>query len=211
MYQIRARSGKPFHKGDGYVLVTGLLFLLVITLVGIASMNLSTIDYKISANTAFHVDAFENSETARQAAGSDLLFQYIRNRGWDGVGFAMPAGATVVDQNFNHFMGNSESAAVLQAGVYGDASVLTTDIQFALDGNNDGDTNDGVDSTAGLMIIKTNTRAAEGSNTAQLSGYEGDGKGAAAGGVYNFYMLMSRGTSAGNASATTATDYRYVN
>lgn len=201
---------KSRHQ-QGYILVTGLLFLLVITMVGVASMNLSTVDYKISSNTAFHVDAFENAETARQTAGSELLFQYIKNRDWSGFGFTIPAGVTVVDTNRALFMGNEESTADLRNGVYGDVSTLTTDLQFALDGNADGDTNDGVDAVANIMVIKTDTRAAEGANTAQLSGYEGDGKGAAGGGTYNFFMLMSQGRSAANAAATTATDYRYVN
>ena len=202
---------KNHNHQSGYILVTGLLFLLVITLVGVTSMNLSTVDYKISSNTAFHVDAFENAESARKTAGSDLLFEYIKNRGWSGIGFSVPTGVGVVDNNRDLFMGNEEDAATLRSGVYGDISVLTTDIQFALDGNTDGDTNDGVDAVAGIMVIKTDTRAAEGSNTAQLSGYEGDGKGAAGGGFYNFFMLMSQGRSAANAAAATSTDYRYVN
>ncbi|MBQ0784719.1 MAG: hypothetical protein KBT66_10840 [Amphritea sp.] len=199
------------NRQSGYILVTGLLFLLVITLVGVTSMNLSTVDYKISSNTAFHVDAFENAESARQTAGSELLFEYIKNRGWTGIGFSVPTGVVVDDDTRDLFMGNEETVAELRDGIYGDISVLTTDLQFALDGNGDGDTNDGVDAVANIMVIKTDTRAAEGSNTAQLSGYEGDGKGAAGGGFYNFFMLMSQGTSAANASATTSTDYRYVN
>lgn len=199
------------QQQQGYVLVTGLLFLLVLTLVGVASMNTTTVDYKISSNTAFHVDAFENAEEGRQTAGSDLLFRYIKNRGWSGFDITIPNGVTVSDDTNELFMGNNETAADIRSGVYGDSTVLTTDLTFVLDGDGDGNTSGGLDVQSDIMVIQTDTRAAEGSNTAQLSGYEGDGKGAAAGGSYNFYLLMSRGRSAGNAAATTSTDYRYVN
>lgn len=212
---MKKTINKPALAGQqGYILVTGLLFLVVLTLVGVTSINTSTLDYKISANTAFHVDAFENAESGLQSAGSGLLASYINDRSWSGFGVTIPAGVAVVDTNVDHFMGNGEvvggDESTLIQGLYQDVAILNTDLTVGIDGDGDGVTgSSGHDVQSNIKLIKTYSELAAGNGAAATSGYEGLGK-SSVGSLHSFYMIISAGQSAGNANAATATEFRYV-
>ena len=49
---------------SGVTLVVGLLLLLVLTVVGISSMNTATMEITMAANTQFQQDAFQQAEDA---------------------------------------------------------------------------------------------------------------------------------------------------
>lgn len=58
----------PREKQTGATLIVGLVLLLVVTLLGVSVMNSSTLELKISNNSAQKAYSFEEAESARDAA-----------------------------------------------------------------------------------------------------------------------------------------------
>ena len=63
---------------------------------------------------------------------------------------------------------------------------------------------------ADIFITRLATIAAPGSDTSQVSGYEGLGAGAASAGSLLFYNVVSRAAGPGGTQSTTSAHYRYV-
>lgn len=192
----------PLHKQQGSVLITALMFLTVLTLVGVVSMQSTSMDYQTSNNAVLHERAFYFSENGRSAMAS-VIDDHLFERGWtDNI--TLPTGLAISDTSKDLYNGNDAGEDL------GSASTLTVDATHQLDGNGDGDYTDGEDSNAKVMVYKTQTTWADGAGTAMLSGYEGLGKAAAAGGVHVYFELRSRGETVAGAQATTATEYRAI-
>lgn len=190
------------HTQKGAVLITALMFLTVLTLVAVVSMQSTSLDYKMSTNSVMRDRAFYFSENGRKAMGS-ILDDHLFERGWTG-NITMPTGLTIVDTSKDMYNGNEAGEDL------NNAATLTVDATHQLDGNGDGDFTDGEDSNSEVIVYKTQTSWASGAGTAMLSGYEGLGKAAAAGGVHVFFEIRSRGESVAGAQATTATEYRAI-
>lgn len=56
----------PFRRidnEDGSVLIIAVLFMIILTLIGIAAMNTGTLEIQIAANEKFHKIAFQNADS----------------------------------------------------------------------------------------------------------------------------------------------------
>ena len=56
----------PFRRidnEDGSVLIIAVLFMIILTLIGVAAMNTGTIEIQIAANEKFHKIAFQNADS----------------------------------------------------------------------------------------------------------------------------------------------------
>jgi hypothetical protein len=56
----------PFRRidnEDGSVLIISVLFMIILTLIGVAAMNTGTIEIQIAANEKFHKIAFQNADS----------------------------------------------------------------------------------------------------------------------------------------------------
>jgi type IV pilus assembly protein PilX len=60
------RSARPVRRERGFVLVTGLLFLVIITLLGLALFRSSGLMERVAANTRDKQRAFETAQAALQ-------------------------------------------------------------------------------------------------------------------------------------------------
>jgi len=70
----------------GVTLVVGLLLLLVLTVVGISSMNTATMEITMAANTQFQQDAFQQAEDAIDIALGTRAYSTAAPRTIDWLG-----------------------------------------------------------------------------------------------------------------------------
>lgn len=182
-------------KQSGAVLIVGLIFILIISLATISSMQETNLNYKISTNESFKNISFQSSESGRAVSG-DALSYYIYHRSWDAFNVAGLSWTTLYDPS-------TDSLDPLTENLY-DTSSLGVDMNFTLSGT-------GVEvASSNISIAKSPGVKSTGSAFQQLSGYEGLGKGAGAGGIHLIYEVRSTGLSAGNAVTVTASEYRVV-
>ncbi len=208
------------RREHGMVLVTALILLAVLTLVAVVAMRTTTLDLHMTTNAMLKARAFEGSEGARVQM-PDLLDDHVYYRGWPGghaVGgtgpddFELPPAVAsitdlVVDISKNLYEGND----FLYIGDYADAQ---RDITYRADGDGDssvsGNSPTPEDIAADIFITKLASIAATGSATSMVSGYEGYGKGSAAGGSYVLFDMRSRGHAANRTESLTGSDVRVV-
>jgi len=209
---LRVPLGKPRMRPQrGAVLITSLIFLIVLTLIALVASQSTVLETRMSTNTIIKSHATEASETLRTGT-NDLLETHLYHRGWPpavtggdlaNALFSIPDGITVSNVA-NWGMGNGAAELLFTNATW------VQDMTLSIDGNGDGDFNDGVDQSANLFVYKTVTVNSPGSATAMVSGYEGVGKSSAGGGALMFFDLRSIGTSTGNAATVTGSNYRYV-
>jgi hypothetical protein len=199
----------PYRQERGFALLTALVLLFTLTIVGVAAMMSTSLEYRQSANTAFLARARETSESARMAATS-VLPEHTYQRGWNGI--TLLPGLTVRDKDGDghpdNLYGSNDEGSPLDDS---NPAALTTDMDYSVfaDANGDGDTSDPVDVfRAEIKVYHTATRFDQGSGAAHVAGYEGLGKGAAAGGTVIYYYAAAEGFGPGNARAWTSADSR---
>jgi type IV pilus assembly protein PilX len=66
------RRQKPLERQSGAVLVVSLVMLLLLTIIGMSSVDMTTLDTRISANTRDKALAFDAAEAALNTAGNAL-------------------------------------------------------------------------------------------------------------------------------------------
>ena len=191
----------------GYVLITSLIFLTVLTLVAVVSSRSTTFEYQMSSNLVLKDRAFQSSETGR-AGMAGILDAHIFEREWNDS-IKIPSGLTVLDKDTSGgpdmlFLSNNAGEDLYNA------DTLVTDAQYKIDANSDGDFDDGGDVNADIDVYKTKSVAARGTGTAMVAGYEGLGKGMAGGGFHVYFELRSKGKSIVGAQSQTASEYRVV-
>lgn len=79
-----SRSINSIHQQQGAALIVGLVVLLVMTMLGIASMGSMTTELKIANNTQTHQMAFQAAASATQAVLNDPAIEWNDTAG--GVG-----------------------------------------------------------------------------------------------------------------------------
>lgn len=62
-------ASRTHHPLQGFVLVTALIFLVVLTLVAVIAVKGTGLELRMSSNNALHVEAFEAAESRRQTIG----------------------------------------------------------------------------------------------------------------------------------------------
>ncbi len=204
----------------GAALLTGLIFLTLLSIVAAVVMENTRLDLKMSANYAQKEQSFEISEGARMLTGR-ALDEHVYNRGWPDTqaGGTIPAGEfqayiptdmTILDKDNDgaadiHFINNSDAGLLLTP------QYLDSDVRRCLvDANGDGDCDDINDVGAGVSIYRTRVSPAVGSGTAQVAGYEGIGVGTAGRGSFMWFELRSLGKAPGHARSVTVAEYRHV-
>lgn len=216
----------PAHKFrmGGYALLTSLIFLVVLTLVAVTAIRGSGLELRMSANNLAATEAFESSEAPRRMV-SDIVDAHVFNRGWPAASggsvpdvefdYTIPSGLTLVQQGGaprTWYDGNTEAGPLPI-----NATALTEDASYSRDLSGSGQQK--LQLNGNVSVFKLRTDLSPGAGAAMVSGYEGTGKSAAASGGRIFFYVQSTGrdlqvsddaTSTQNASAVTATDYRYV-
>lgn len=183
-------------KDSGYALFTSLVFLLILTTLGVVGMQSSTLEYRMGTNTAFHEQAFQSADGGRRAT-TTLLDHHIQARGWNGVD--MPSGMGVREENGEAVMLFLPAASQTTAEDLQLVHGPTKDIQYEQD-----------PLSSSIAVVEVATITNKGAGSAQLSGYQGLGKSLAVGGFANIYEVRSTGSAKGNATTTVASNYRLI-
>jgi len=191
----RSRTSAP---SQGFVLVTALIFLVVLTLVAVTAVKSTGLELRMSSNNALHTEAFEAAEAPRQVVGRLLeSLGFNVAVGWTAV--TVPAEFTLLPSGTpkNWFEDIPE----------GDFNYVTfTPVaRYALDGGSSGAT--GYSATADISVQRM--------RTAQKSGCD-----FSSGGYDNvsskncldfFFYIQSRGRDGGGTTDyETSSVYRYV-
>ena len=229
-----------FYRQHGFVLITALIFLVVLTLIGVVATKNTTLGLKMSHNFQDKMMTFEGSETARVKV-DDLLDAVTFNRGWpDSMGGtvtavdfvqgfpnnAWPSGVTLLAANWTAASPNQASVSnppwnITDGNPNGPATAagfltLTPMLAYQYGTSNTGAYADTGDINSYISVYKLGVANNPGSGAAMISGYEGTGKGAAGSGAAVFYYLRSQGMLGGlspaptGAVAYTGADYRAI-
>jgi type IV pilus assembly protein PilX len=67
------KSFSPFHKQRGAALITGLIFLVVLTMIGITAARMSTLEERMAGNMRDRSIAMQAAELALRDAERDIL------------------------------------------------------------------------------------------------------------------------------------------
>jgi Tfp pilus assembly protein PilX len=154
---------------SGSALILAILVLAILTILGISAVNTSTLEVQIATADMLHKEAFFAADGGTEA-GIELLERCIDEKGFTN-------GATV-DGNM----------LVVTGSLY-----LNGDIGNA---NPDGTNQDARFPPTGTPLTRLriggDAALAEGSSANMISGYEGAGRGSAAGGSWITYDIRSR-------------------
>jgi len=184
------------HIGNnekGSALIISILILLLLTIIGIAATNTSTIEILISGNDKVHKMAFHQAEGGTEV-GRELLEQNI----------ACPTGF----KNEPIDIGNTR---IEKKDFWQNESNATT-CSYPSDSNRDIHMPANATSTDAHTNIKLYgvTELSTGTAIQMAAGYEGKGKGAATGGGHIVYDLCSQRRGQASCESCIAIQYRHV-
>ncbi len=174
----------------GYVLVTALLMLLVLTVIGIAAIGTSTIENLLSGNIRLR-----ESNISQADGCAELSKAVIERARWalDTQGFSNIADAV------------SPTLPTLPTELNSIAFAFNTD-------SADVSPDVACDAPAGSVSVDIDimyTHWIPGAANEMLSGYEGQGKGGASG-VYAYYRINSSSAGLLGSTGTVGSIYKYV-
>jgi len=157
-----------FHSNEkGSTLIISVLILLLLTIIGIAATNTSTIEILISGNDKVHKMAFHQADGGTEV-GIELVEQNIYVAGFDAVDLANLGGVNAT--NANLYM-NADPGMPPFA---------------AYDAHYEGN------GTRTNLRVGGNPELSTGSAIQMAAGYEGIGKGAAGSGGFIVYDIWSQ-------------------
>lgn len=185
------------NNEKGFVLITSLLILLILLVIGIAATNTSTIEIQIAANEKIHQQTFYQADGGAELA-SRVTYENamcINSGGFlenpSGTGKRVIGKVEVLDLSF----------ANPGAGTPPMPSDGTRDVAYYPDTATDNDPHTN-------MTVAGRTVATAGSGLQQVAGYEGLGKGAAAGGTHVLYTINSQHEGQANSQSLVGLEWK---
>ena len=164
----------------GSTLLISVLILLLLTIIGIAATNTSTIEILISGNDKLHKMAFHQADGGAEV-GIELVEQNINMAGFNAA----------------------ELAGLGDINATSDKLYLNTTPSMPCDGNRDAylPKNYGGNGPHTNLTVGGNPELSTGSAIQMAAGYEGTGKGAAGGGGEIVYDIWSQHIGVANSKA----------
>ncbi len=188
---------------DGFVLITTLVILIMLIMLGISTTTTTNIELQIAGNDKV------NKVTFYAADGSvDLGSRMVEENVACPNGFTNAAIGAITIQDLDFWR--------KLPGDLLDSTLATIDF----DGANVAGDNDGRDdraftfpvssSVTSDVVIAGTTKFASGSSIQMVSGYEGKGKGAAAGGSYISYDIVVQANGSNNSRAEVQLGWNHI-
>lgn len=202
MKRVSPFADLPARRCSGYALVTGLIFLSILTIISVTAMRSTSLEQRMSADYAFHTQAVESSEAGRAALTSILCYHIMAGGGWPA-----PYGS-LANSDFQ-MVPVPTGLTPIEKDMFTDQTPGDLDAKFSVDINGDGT----ADLVSDLYVKSSDTVLAEGEAIEMAEGYEGRGEGTGADrakGINRFFLIrsISRGGK-GGATASTSIYYRY--
>lgn len=183
---------------NGFVLITALLILVVLTIIGIAATTNTSLELQIAGNDKVHKETFYGAEGAA-ILGAELLEQNLNCPTGFGDGDLEATNAITVAAASLDFARN-EVPDSEETDFFDD---LNADITLPLnfDTSNTPNTYLRIGGAATML---------PGGSLQMAAGYEGAGKSAAGAGVARFYDIYSRHQGQSNSQAILVLGWRHV-
>lgn len=204
------------RTGNGYALVTAIVFLVLMSLIALAAVRSTGLEVQASSNAALRAQAFESAEVSRTLVGS-LIDPLCTSGGWpssiggpvpdSAFGITLPSGLQIVDHDAGNGPDNWCIEPDSEAGF--DPSAMDIDARYGRDLS----ATQGIRIEGEIAVRRLNTVALAGAGQAQAAGYGGAGIAVAGGGGQIHFHVRSRGAerdAQAEASASTAATYRHV-
>lgn len=191
------KEKKPQKNEDGFVVVLALVLLVLLTVLGLSAITDSTIEVQIADNMKLNKQALYEADSGVEV-GIEMLEQNIAcPSGFASDNLAIGPIVTVVNKDF--WLQTDDSFATL--------TLLT---HYPTDSNRDIsiDTDDSAPHTD--LSIWGSTEFSTGGALQMAAGYEGLGKGAAAGGASLVYEIYARRYGIKNSQAVVHARFRHV-
>lgn len=172
-------------KEEGYILITSMLLLLVLTIIGLSAIGTGTLENVMSGNFRL-----KERNVSKAGAGAEISTAVIER--------------TVREQDdlgFTNIVTDAGLPTELRSSPFDNDGA--TDVNFRVDTPATEPTNVNVD------IDKMYSKWMGGSSIEFASGYEGIGKSASSG-FNTYYRINATGTDLVSSTARVGTVYRYV-
>ncbi len=170
-------------KKEGYILVTTLLILLVLTVIGFAALGTSRIENMLSGNIRLRETTLSGADSAVDVS-APIIEHAVRTQNITGY-------TNIVNDN-------SLATELRQTSFDNDSIDANPDIQYSLNGKQ-------VDVDIDKMYVKR----VGGTAIEYASGYEGAGKSGGSS-FYAFYRINSKCTGNVSSEAMVGVIYKYV-
>jgi hypothetical protein len=224
---------------EGFVLITGLMILLILTMLGLSATTNTSIELQIAGNDRLHKDTLYEAE-AGAIMGTEILEQNFNcttgfrdNPGsagsvrWSDLENTIRAYERKTDRsdpgsddNTIAFWRNMDIPAIVDPNdpLFYVGDIAQADVAYPitnpdgtahLDPNNDGIPTDDLPET-GYLYIAGQTQMLPGGALQMAAGYEGKGKGAGGGGVAKIMDIYSHFRGALNSEAIIQFGWRHL-
>lgn len=214
-------SVQKCNNEEGFVLITGLLILLILTLLGISATRNTSLELQIAGNDRLHKETFYSAE-AGAILGTEILEQnFFCDTGFTASGTipTSPSATAIADiegqiRVFNRRMNRADNASPMNNLAFYQNVDFTENVKFFdpadpafyvpnpeeadvaypisnLDPDGDGNPDDDLPGT-NYLYIAGRSEMLPGGALQMAAGYEGKGKGAASGGVAKIMDIYSQ-------------------
>ncbi len=180
---------------EGFVLVTALMMLVILTMLGLATIMTSTVELKIAGNDRVHKKTFYKADAGTET-GSVLTYENalcINSSGFAETGTTGKADFGFFKTSLN-FAEPGQGTLTLPDGTNSDALYYTV-------------SGDITEPHTNFTVYGIAEKTA-GSGLQMISGYRGLGGGSAAGGTHIRYAVNSQRSGSRNSRSTVTLDWR---
>ena len=225
---------KTLHNEEGFVLITGLLILLILTMLGITATRNTSIELQIAGNDRLHKETFYSAESGA-ILGTEILEQnFFCDTGFDSTG-SISIGDPPVTTKIANLEGQIRVFERLvkrkddtspknnlafytnydfpddpeDSGFYvGDPT--EADVGFPISNLDPGGNPDNDLPDTNYLYIAGRTQMLPGGALQMAAGYEGKGKAAASGGVAKIMDIYSQHMGPRNSEAIILLSWRHL-
>ena len=196
----------PLRNQDGFALIISMLILIILTVLGIFAIKTTNIELQISGNEKVAMQTFFQADGGIEA-GSALIEQNVSCPN----GFTTPVpmqigGIDVYEKDFAH---NTDKTQVNGATPGVQLSDIPSDtIRSVRIPSDPANRTDAVPHTN--LAVWGETKLIPGTALQMVAGYEGKGKGAAGGGGFIEYTLLSQHIGVRSSEAKISSLWRHI-
>lgn len=188
-------QGEILNNERGFVLVASLMVLLILVIIGVSATTSTNIELQIAGNEKVHKQTFYRADGGTELG---IRVAYENALCINSDGFTATSGGEAV-------LGQVEVKDLTFASPSGVAAATPSDgsrdIVYYPDTASDSDVHTNI-------AVSGQTMATAGSGLQMISGYEGLGKGAAAGGTHMLYDIIAQHRGINNSESVVAVQWR---